>query len=128
MADIAKIEEYFEGMGFSYVKPKEDVWIGKIDKDDPNMIIAYAPPVVILRMKLMEVPETEEKEKLFRLLLEINATEMDHGAFGIEENNITLVDTLQVENLDMNELQASIDSLYLAASMAYTKLIEYREQ
>ncbi len=48
-------------------------------------------------------------------------------AFGIEQENVVLIDTLQVENLDRNELQASIDSLAFTVSQYYKELKTYIE-
>jgi hypothetical protein len=50
----------------------------------------------------MPVPTTR-RETFYRRLLELNATDIPHGAFGIEQENVVLIDTLQVENLiEMN--------------------------
>jgi hypothetical protein len=77
-------------------------------------------------MKLMEIPGSH-RENLFKLLLELNASQMIHGAYGIEDSNIVLIDTLQVENLDYNEFQASLDALMLSSSQDYPKLKEFRQ-
>jgi hypothetical protein len=53
---------------------------------------------------------------LYRCLLELNATDIVHGAYGIEEGELILSDTLELENLDFEELQASVESLQYAAS------------
>jgi hypothetical protein len=59
-------------------------------------------------------------------MLELNLTDLVHGAYALEENNVVLVDTLQTENLDLNELQASIESLAFAAVQNYEELSSYR--
>jgi hypothetical protein len=122
----AHIEGYFEELGFSYENRGENVWIGKMDENDPTVAVAYAPPLLILRMKLMDIPESDNLEEFYRVLLEMNGSDLDHGAFAIEGQNVIVVDTLQVENLDQNELQASIDSVNLAATTAYNKLSKFR--
>jgi hypothetical protein len=66
--------------------------------------------MAIFRAKLMDLPQ-HHREALFRLLLEINASEMMHRAYGLENNSIVLIDTLQSEHLDLNELQATLDAL-----------------
>jgi uncharacterized membrane-anchored protein YitT (DUF2179 family) len=58
--------------------------------------------------------------------LELNLTDLAHGAYALEENNVVLVDTLQSEYLDLNELQASIESLAFAAVQNYEELSSYR--
>ena len=53
---------------------------------------------------------------LYRTLLELNATEVVHGAYGIEDGDLILSDTLELETLDFLELQASMESITLAAA------------
>ena len=71
-------------------------------------------------MKLMTVPETG-REELFKTMLEFNATEMMGGAYGLEGDAVVAVETLQAENLDLNEFHAAVDGLMMAASEHYPK-------
>jgi hypothetical protein len=52
---------------------------------------------------------------------------MVHGAYGIEDNNVVLIDTLQAENLDYNEFQATLDALMLASTQDYQRLNSFRD-
>jgi hypothetical protein len=81
-------------------------------------VVHHSDPVVVLRLKMMDLPgdSGQELAELYRALLELNATDIVHGAYGIEEGELILTDTLELENLDFTELQASIESLQLAAS------------
>jgi len=74
----------------------------------------------------MEIPK-KRREEFFKLLLELNATNMIHGAYGIEGDNVVLIDTLQSESLDFNEFQASLDALVLASTQDYQKLKNFRD-
>ncbi len=74
----------------------------------------------------MNVP-AQNREKFYERLLKLNASEISHGAFGIENDMVVLVDALQVENLDRNELQASVDSLGFAVAQYYPELKTYLE-
>ncbi len=49
-----------------------------------------------------------------------------HGAYGLDENDIVLTDTLQLEDLDFSELQASLESILLALRSHYDTLQRYR--
>ena len=66
-------------------------------------------------MKLMDV-SGEESLEFYRTLLELNATDVVHGAYGLEEGELILSDTLELETLDFPELQASMESIELAAT------------
>ncbi len=50
----------------------------------------------------------------YKRLLELNASDLVHGAYGLEDGEIVLSDALEVENLDFTEFQASLESLSLA--------------
>ena len=78
-----------------------------------NIVVTWAPPMVIFRVKLMDLPE-EDNVGFLKKLLELNANEMVAGAYGIEGKSVVVVDTLQSENLDYNEFLASIESLVMA--------------
>ena len=74
----------------------------------------------------MDMPQ-KNREAFFRLLLELNASEMIHGAYGIEDDIVALIDTLQSEHLDLNEFQATVDALLLAITQDYQKLKAFRD-
>lgn len=63
----------------------------------------------------MDMP-AEDSPKLFRKLLELNSSEIVHGAYGIENGDLILSDTLELETLGFYGLQASMESLTLAAA------------
>jgi len=44
----------------------------------------------------------------------MNASELVHGSYGLEDGEIVLSDALELENLDFSEFQASVESLSLA--------------
>ena len=88
-----------------------------------------AGPVLVFRVKLMEVPQQSgaHREELFRTLLELNATEMMHGAYGVEGDSVGICDALQLENLDFNEFAATIDDISLAVASHMGRLAKFRE-
>jgi hypothetical protein len=122
MATREDIERYLIQIEHPHETVKENMWIVR---DAANIVITYAPPLVLFRAKLMEVPQ-QNREAFFRLLLELNATQMIHGAYGIEDDSIVLIDTLEVENLDFNEFQATLDAFSLAIGQDYQQLKPFR--
>jgi hypothetical protein len=116
------IEHYLIQMEYPFELIDSNMWI---IRDTANIVVTYEPPLVAFRMKLMELPK-DRCEEFFKLLLELNATNMIHGAYGIEGNNVVLIDTLQSENLNFNEFQASLDSLLMASTQDYQRLNAFR--
>ncbi|MFB6262266.1 MAG: hypothetical protein ABEL76_01385 [Bradymonadaceae bacterium] len=120
-----KIEDYLLRTEFPFEQVDDGFWLihDEFDQID-NIVIYHSPPVVTFRVKLLEVPDLEDdaRLRLYRRLLELNATSMVAGAYGLEDDSVVAVDTLQAENLDFNEFRASIDSIALAIREHYRPL------
>ena len=81
-----------------------------------SMVVHHADALLLIRMKLMDLPGPENgKIELYRTLLELNASDVVHGAYGIEDGELIISDTLELETLDFHELRASMESMELAA-------------
>ncbi len=122
MATLDNIEHYLLQMEYPFESIEDRMWV---IHNTANIVVTYEPPLVVFRMKLMEIPK-ERREEFFKLLLEFNAANMIHGAYGIEGENVVLIDTLQSEHLDFNEFQASLDALLMASTQDYQKLNAFR--
>jgi hypothetical protein len=97
---------------------EEGMYLVRSRTGAPPVVINYNPPLLLLRMKVMDLPKADGAgdAELFRTLLELNASDVVHGAYGLEHCELILSDTLQLETLDFLELQASLESMQLAAS------------
>lgn len=119
------IEAYLLQMGRDFTSPKPGVWIIHDEYDDiENIVVVNAPPVVTFRVKIMDIPASR-REELYDTILRLNASEMVAGAYGLEDDAIVIVDTLQTANLDFNEFEAAIDGLSMAIVMHFPKLRQY---
>ena len=118
MATREDIERYLIQMEQPFETIEANVWI---IRDTANVVVTYEPPLVVFRAKVMEIPN-KNREEFFKFLLSLNATQMIHGAYGIEDGSVVLIDTLQHENLDLNEFQATFDALSLALTQDYQRL------
>lgn len=119
------IEIYLDDCGFPFEQVSDGVWkVESTDNNVDNIIMSYEDPILLLRVNLMKVPEAD-REVFYERLLILNATEIPHGAFGVENDIVVVIDTLQVENLDRNELQASIDSIGFTVAQYYSELKGY---
>jgi len=93
-----------------------------------EVVVQFAPPVVVLRVSVMNLPAGAARQaELCRHLLEYNVRDLVHGAYGLEGDRVVLVDTLELENLDFNEFEASFDSMTLALATHLGALAPYRE-
>jgi hypothetical protein len=118
------IESYLLKTGLPHEQLGPELWNLKPEGQE-NLLISIAGPVVVFRMKVMELPQGK-REPLYEALLGLNTTEMVHGAFGIEGSAVVITDALQLENLDFNEFQAVIDDITMAISKHYPVLSKFR--
>lgn len=82
---------------------------------DFDVVVSYAPPVVLLRTKVMELPGDPAAEAaLARRLLELNAADLLHGAYGFTRDAVVLTDALEIAHLDYEEFRASFESMTLS--------------
>jgi len=113
------VESYLLRMGLEYEEVDDAMWVVRANGNDASIVVHYTPPVVLLRLKVMDLPTDSEDARLapfYRRLLELNATDILHGSYGIEANEVILSDALELEDLDFSELRSSYESMLLAAS------------
>ena len=127
MADLEKVKDFLLDMGFvmSHEESQEElVVIDDEDRGIKNLVIDCEAPILILEQVIMSMPESSSD--FCKRLLQINRT-LVHGAFVLNEEGTTLLfrDTLQLENLDRNELEGSIDALSLAMAEYGGELVSF---
>lgn len=110
------IENHLISLELPFERVEESMWVVYDESDHlENLVLYVSGSVLGFRVKLMDLPATAG-DAFFRTLLELNASEMVHAAYGIEENAVVIVNTLEIENLDLNELRSTIESIGLAIS------------
>ena len=109
------LESFFIRMDAEAEEVDEGMYLVRARNGGPSMVIHYTPPLLLLRMKVMDLPAVGSAE-LYRALLELNASDLMHGSYGIEEDEIILADTLELETLDFEEIRASVESMQMAAT------------
>jgi Tir chaperone family protein CesT len=118
-----------EGGGASYHEIEPGLWVvrpsGGLDLD---VVVHYSPPVALLRMKVMNIPDADATAaSLNRRLLQLNATDLVHGSYGIERDSIVLTEALELAHLDYDEFLAAYEGMTLALTAHLRELSTYRE-
>lgn len=126
MKTAADIQAYLMKMELPYEEPREGTWVVNGLDGLENLVITLAGPVLVFRVKVMGIARNH-REELYRTLLELNATEMMHGAYGVEGESVVIMDALQLENLDYNEFAATVDDISLAVASHHGRLAKFRE-
>lgn len=118
MVSREDLESFLIRMDMEWEEVDEGMFLVHSTTGGAGLVIHHSPPLLLLRLKVIDLPSGagQDLHDLYRTLLELNAADVVHGAYGIEEGYIILTDTLQLETLDFQELQASAESLQLAAS------------
>jgi len=115
------------GASFSEVEP--GFWIVRpSEESDLSIAVNYTPPVVLLRIDVMTLPTNgQQSATLTRRLLELNASDLLHGSYGIQDDRIVLTEALELSALDYEEFLASYESMTLALASHLRELGPYRE-
>ncbi|MBW2062845.1 MAG: YbjN domain-containing protein [Deltaproteobacteria bacterium] len=124
------VKEYLFDMGVLIVNedPAEElVVVNDEDNGINHMVIDCEEPILVLEQVIMKV--SKQPGDLFKRLLQMNR-ELVHGAFVLDDKAelILFRDTLQLENIDRNELEASIQALGLALVEFSSELINYADK
>ena len=125
--NLQKVKEYLDELELSISSEdvaEELVIIDDEEKGIKNLIIDCEDPVLVLEQVIMDVPQ--KTDEFFKRLLQMNRT-LVHGAFVLDEEGTKVIfrDTLQLENLDKNELEGSITALSIALAEYAGELIEF---
>ncbi|MEO5817202.1 MAG: hypothetical protein ABIT20_18180 [Gemmatimonadaceae bacterium] len=127
--DIESFLNRLSASGATYTEVEPGFWIVKPSPDsDLSLAVNYSPPVVLLRVDVMELPKDQEQQAtLTKRLLELNASDLLHGSYGIQEDHIVLTEALELSALDFEEFLASYESMTLALASHLRELGSYRE-
>lgn len=124
------VKSYLLDMNIPIVSedPAEELVV--VDDEDngiKDLVIDCEAPLLVLEQVIMEIPSSPGD--LYKRLLQMNR-ELVHGAFVMDEEAriILFRDTLQLENLDRNELESSIQALGMALAEFSSELISYVQQ
>ena len=127
--DIESFLDRLSGEGATWREVEEGLWIVKPGGElDFALVVSYEPPVVVLRVKVMTLPSDDGQcSALSRRLLELNASDLLHGAYGIEGDSIVLTEAMELAHLDYEEFLASYESMTLALASHLREFATYRE-
>ena len=129
MLNREDIESFLIRADAEFEELDEGLWVVHPDGDGegtrPAILVSYQPPVLVCRADVRDLPiDDEDQLALYRRLLELNAVDLVHGAYGLENGEIILSDTLELENLDFSEFRVSLESLSLALTSHWDSLTD----
>ena len=127
--DIEAFLDRLDETGATYSEVSEGIWNVRPTGDlDFGVVVHHSPPVVVLRVNVMELPKSKTKlAALCRRLLELNASDLIHGSYGIQQDSVVLTDALELSHLDYEEFRAAYESITLALASNIRELATFRE-
>ena len=115
--------------GATYSEVEPGFWIVRPSPEsDLSLAVNFSPPVLLLRIDVMTLPDdATQTATLTHRLLELNASDLLHGAYGIQNKQIVLTEALELSALDFEEFLASYESMTLALASHLREFGSYRE-
>ncbi|MEA2043448.1 MAG: molecular chaperone Tir [Bacteroidota bacterium] len=124
---FSKVKEFITELDLMIVKENTESGLFVVENESEglkNVIIAVSDPIIIIQQHIFDLKE--DKIEVLKSLLQKNQ-DIIHGAFTLDESGkkVMFRDTLQLENLDLNELQGSLQSLSLLMTEYAGKILEF---
>ena len=123
----SKVKSYLKKLKYKINFEDESQGIFVIEKEHSgikDLVIGCTDPLLLMEQYMFDL--THDSAEIMRKLLQKNR-DMVHGAFALDETGSKVIfrDTLQIENLDLNELEGSLDSLELLVSEFSNEMSEF---
>ncbi len=114
MRTLRDVEAYLGNLSrpFSPVEGQEGTFLVQTSDRMPPIAVRVDPPLVVFRVHIGDAPKGDHLP-FYRKLLELNAGSLVHSSFGLEGDQVVLCSALELENLDFNELEATLEELDL---------------
>jgi hypothetical protein len=123
-----QVKEYVLELGLSIeqeIPEDEIVIVNDQERGIQNLVIDCEDDVLVMEQLIMESGQITKPE-IFKRILQMNR-ELVYGAFVLNEEGDALIfrNTLALENLDLNELESTINALSLGLAENGTELLEF---
>lgn len=125
--NFEKLKAYLAELEYSVVSEEANEELVVVEKEEngiKNLILDCEDSLLIVELLLFDIKNPSSH--VLTELLKMNRN-IIHGAVALDEKAEKLIfrDTLQLENMDLNELQATLTSLEVFLSENASKLIEF---
>ena len=125
------IEAYLLRSNHPHREIAEATWlVGDASGSRENIIVRTEDGLCLFRLKVLDLSSIEpaKSSDFYRALLELNATEMVHSAYGVADGMVLLTASHLLENLDFNEFAAVVEELVLAMANHHERLGKFRRK
>jgi hypothetical protein len=121
---ISDVENYLLKLGRKY-ESDGDTLLLRASADVPPIALRVNAPVLMATAAIGPVPtDAAHRLPVYERLLELNASDLMHASYGLDNGQIVLSAALALENLDDNELDAAIGDIDLALLQHTSELMK----
>ncbi|MCP4442341.1 MAG: YbjN domain-containing protein [Aureispira sp.] len=127
MSYVDKVKEYLLELGHEIIKEIPEDGIMVITNEERglyHMVLDCEEDVLIIEQAIYEVKKDNPDD--YKRLLQMNRS-LVHGAFVLngDASKVIFRDTLELENLDQNELEGSLNALAIALAEYMDELLVF---
>lgn len=109
------LEGQLARLGRRYERTADGTFILALGPNQPPAALLLVPPVLVVQVAIGDAPkDLTQAAPIYKKLLELNASALLHSAFGLENDQIVLAAALELDNLDLNELEAVLADIDVA--------------
>lgn len=125
-----KVKQYLQQLDFDIATENIEESILVINKEQEgikNLLLGVFSPILIIEQHIFNI--TKGDKNVYKELLKKNR-DIVHGAFVLDESGEKVIfrDTLRLQNLDLDELEGSLNSLSLLLSEYADQIINYSKK
>ncbi len=108
-AQLSRLERRYERLA-------DGTFVVSLGASQPPVALRLVPPVLVIQVAVGPAPRGDAavEARLYRKLLELNASALVHSAYGLEGDLIVLASALELSSLDLNELEAVLADIDVA--------------
>ena len=125
-----KVKEYLLELGYNMTYENEEdgvIVIENAANGFSNLVLGVAEPILIVEQFLVEI--NTPNAEIYKQLMQ-KSRDIVHGAFVLDETGSKVIfrNTHELENLDLNELEATLNSLALLLGEYSQESIKFSEK
>lgn len=130
ISHFQKVKEYLLELNFNIIDEDENEGVFVVENEEEgikNVVLIVAEPILIIEQFLFDLKQ--DSSEIFKELLMKNR-DIIHGAFALDESGSKVLfrNTHECENLDLNELEATLNSLALLLSEYADEIIAFSKR
>jgi hypothetical protein len=123
---FSKVKEYLTELEYQIVEENEEDGLIVVESEGngiTNLVLGLADPLLIVEQFIVELKNPQPA--IYQQLLQ-KSRDIIHGAFVLDESGSKLIfrNTHELENLDLNELEATLNSLALLLGEYSSEIIK----